>query len=76
MIRWISSWFAWEISHQVGFWEYSHNLVTGQRAAKYQATSGYQPLDWDWLDAGAGHPLVNDRHAWRSAVGQMSGRYC
>lgn len=76
MLRWLKSLFAWEVARIQGVWVYSENLITGQRRAEQQFTGGYCPVDLDWLDAGTGHPIINGRPAWRSAEGQVSGRYC
>lgn len=65
MIRWLQSLFAWRLDHNAGAWDYSVNDVTGRRAA--MNTGGLSPLDWNWLLAGAGTPLINGVTAWRSA---------
>lgn len=76
MIRFIRALFAWQQVSARGAWLYFENAITGQRAAEIVSGNIYGPVDLDWLDAGCGCPLVNGRPAWRSAEGQISGRYC
>lgn len=76
MFRFIRSLFAWKVCGIKGCWQYSENMVSGQRAADLVSNRIYGPVDWAWLEAGAGHPRINGRPAWRSAEGQISGRYC
>lgn len=80
MIRFLRSLFAWKVCGIKGCWQYSENTVTGQRAADQVSNRLYGPVDFDWLDAGCEtwrpHPRINGRPAWRSAEGQISGRYC
>jgi hypothetical protein len=65
MIRWLRSLFAWRLVRDQVVWGYWENAVTGQRRAILQITAG-QPLDFDWLRAGAGRPYVLGRNgkAW------------
>jgi hypothetical protein len=74
MLRWFRSLFAWEDVRIKGCWLYRVNTVTGRRQA-VQVIAANGPVDWYWLDAGNGQPLINGFPAWRSAVGQISGRY-
>lgn len=67
MLTWFRSLFAWRIVSTAGVWAYSLNTVTGRRAADRINTGGYSPLDWDWLLAGNGMPLIGGVAAWRSA---------
>jgi hypothetical protein len=67
MIRWVKSLFAWRVVHEAGVWAYSVNAVTGRRAADRINSGGYSPLDWHWLLAGEGMPLIGGIAAWRSA---------
>jgi len=76
MVRWVRSWFAWRRVFVAGVWLYEENAVTGRRRASRINRGGYSPVAFDWLDAGIGHPLINHMPAWRSAEGQVSGRYC
>lgn len=76
MLRWVRSWFAWRRAFEAGVWLYEENTVTGRRRATRIESGGHSPVDFDWLDAGIGHPLINYCPAWRSAEGQGSGRYC
>lgn len=76
MIRFIRALLAWKQVSARGAWLYFENAITGQRAARRVSGNIYGPVDLDWLDRGCGHPLVNDMPAWRSAEGQISGRYC
>lgn len=66
MLRWLRSLFAWRVEFEAGAWAYSVNKVTGRRAADVVVAGGYSPLDWEWLLAGRGMPLVNGKPAWRS----------
>lgn len=76
MFRWLRALFAWEIVKCDGVWMYWENSITARRAASRRCEDGWSPLDLDWLDAGQDHPIVNGRPAWRSAEGQVDGRYC
>lgn len=76
MLRFIRSFFAWRTVKIGGGWLYAENRVTGRRRASRVVSGGYSPVDLDWLDAGIGHPLINGIPAWRTAIGQSSGRYC
>lgn len=76
MMRFIRSLFGWEFAEIAGVWRYEENRVTGKRRATRIVSGGYSPVDLDWLDAGIGHPTINGIPAWRSAEGQLSGRYC
>lgn len=76
MFRFIRSIFAWQFVKIDGIWLYEQNAVSGRRRATEILAGGYSPVDLDWLDAGNGHPLINGRPAWRSAAGQIDGRYC
>jgi hypothetical protein len=65
MLRFLRSLFAWRYIRSAGAWEYQVNTVTGRRAA--MNSGGHSPLDWEWLLAGEGTPLINGVVAWRSA---------
>lgn len=65
MIRWFKSLFAWRYVRSAGAWDYEINDITGRRAARN--TGGHSPLDWEWLLAGSGMPLINGVEAWKSA---------
>lgn len=63
----IRAWFAWECPRPAqGCWIYLENTVTGRRQAVVVDGAGYQPLDWEWLLAGRGMPLIDGIAAWRS----------
>jgi hypothetical protein len=66
-MRWLKALFAWREVRIAGVWSYSENAVTGRRAANRVNPGGYSPLDWPWLLAGEGMPLINGVKAWRSA---------
>jgi len=74
LIYWIRSLFAWCPVRDSGVWLYLENSVTGQRAAR-RISKTHQPLDFDWLDAGRGHPTIDGIPAWRTAQGQGNDRY-
>ncbi len=75
MFRYLRSLFAWKEVRSAGVWRYAENAVTGQRRADRVVTGVVSPVDFDWLDDGIGHPIINGFPAWRSAPGQLSGRY-
>lgn len=50
MIRWFFSFFAWRLVRDQGVWGYYENAVTGERRAVRLWSSGYSPLDIDWLE--------------------------
>jgi hypothetical protein len=56
MLRWVRSWFAWNRVFVAGVWLYEQNTVTGRRRASRIDSSGYSPINFDWLDAGSRHP--------------------
>ncbi len=78
MLKFFRSLFAWENVKTGGKWLYQENGITGRRRAISQS-NGFSPLDFDWLDEGslrAGHPTVDGIPAWRTAAGQVDGRWC
>lgn len=77
-MRWFKALFAWRPVKRAGKWVYEENAVTGRRRAR-SLSAGYTPLDLDWLDEGSawhGHPTVDGIPAWRTAQGQIDGRWC
>jgi hypothetical protein len=76
MLRFLKSLFAWKTIKFEGVYRYDENCVTGARRALRTCQGGHSPVDLDWLDAGIGHPTIDGKPAWRTAVGQADGRYC
>jgi hypothetical protein len=70
VIRWLKSLFAWESVRWAGCYLYEENRITGRRRATTITSGGYSPIDFDWLDGGKGHPIIDGMPAWRTAQGQ------
>jgi hypothetical protein len=57
MFRWFKSLFAWRTVRDSGVWLYKENTITGRRKA-FRYVQAYQPLDFDWLEAGTGNSKI------------------
>lgn len=73
--RWLRALFGWHDVRCSGVWLYQENAVTGARRARRVLTGLHQPIDFDWLDAGAGHPQIDGCPAWRTPQGQQRTAY-
>lgn len=77
MLKFFRSLFAWEDVKSDLSWRYQENRVTGRRRA-ITVNGGYACIDLDWLDEQSlyrGHPKIDGIPAWRTAIGQMDGRW-